>query len=66
MKIILYGWIDHLNFKNEESIHSTEAIRAMHSTIAQLSLYIESWTIELSIARIAPCYGSFLRSQSLE
>jgi hypothetical protein len=39
-KIILYGWINHLNFKNEEPIHKTDVIRAMHSTIAQLSLYI--------------------------
>jgi hypothetical protein len=43
MKIILYGWIDHLNFQNEEPIHSIEVICAMHNTIANslsLSLYI--------------------------
>jgi hypothetical protein len=35
MKIILYDWIDHLNFKNEE------LIRAIHSTIVSymLNLY---------------------------
>jgi hypothetical protein len=32
--------IDHLDLKNEEPVHSTESIRAMHITIAQLSLYI--------------------------
>jgi hypothetical protein len=31
MKIILYGWIDNLHFDNEEPIHNTEAIRAMHN-----------------------------------
>jgi hypothetical protein len=32
--------IDHLDLKNEESVHSTESIRAIHSTIAQFSFYI--------------------------
>jgi hypothetical protein len=29
-KIILYGWIDYLNFESEKSIHNTEAIHAMY------------------------------------
>jgi hypothetical protein len=40
MKIILYGWIDHLYFDNEESIHSMGAIHSIQSIIARLSLYI--------------------------
>jgi hypothetical protein len=38
MEIILS--IDHLHLENEELIHSTGVIRAMHNTIIQLSLYI--------------------------
>jgi hypothetical protein len=34
VKIILSGWINHLNFKNGETIHSTRGIRATFSTIA--------------------------------
>jgi hypothetical protein len=45
MKIILYDQIDHLDLKNEKSVHSMGAIHTLHSTIAQLSLslhiYIE-------------------------
>jgi hypothetical protein len=33
MKIISYGWISHLHFDNEQPIHSTRAICAMHSNI---------------------------------
>jgi hypothetical protein len=32
--------IDHLDFENEKSIHRTEIIRAIQSTIAQLYIYI--------------------------
>jgi hypothetical protein len=32
--------INHLNFKNEEQIHNVKTIRAIHSSIAQLSLSI--------------------------
>jgi hypothetical protein len=39
MKIILYGWINFLNFQNEETIHIMGIIHAMHSTISQQ--YIE-------------------------
>jgi hypothetical protein len=39
-------WIDYFNFENEEWIHSTGAIRAMHSIIAQLYIYIV-WTYEI-------------------
>jgi hypothetical protein len=40
-KIILYGWIDYLNFQNEELIHSTGVIRTMyHNLTLSLSLYI--------------------------
>jgi hypothetical protein len=42
MKIILYGWINHLNFKNEE--HNIRTFRAMHNTITQL--YIKSLPID--------------------
>jgi hypothetical protein len=34
MKIILTVRINHLNFEDEETIHSTRVIRAMRSTIA--------------------------------
>jgi hypothetical protein len=34
MKNILTGWIDHSNFKDGETVRSTRAIRAMHSTVA--------------------------------
>jgi hypothetical protein len=40
MKIILYDWIDHLKFENEEPIHNTDAIHAMYSIIAQVCVYI--------------------------
>jgi hypothetical protein len=35
MKNILTGRIDHLNFKDEETVHSTQAIRATRSTVAK-------------------------------
>jgi transposase-like protein len=37
MKIILNGQINHLNFKNRESIHSTRTINATNSTINKLT-----------------------------
>jgi hypothetical protein len=40
MKNILTGWINHLKFEDGETVRSTRTIRAMHSTIAKLSLYI--------------------------
>jgi hypothetical protein len=50
MKIILYSWIDHLKFKNKEPIHSTEAIRAIHSTIGQVtnSLFLSIYCLFVS------------------
>jgi hypothetical protein len=42
MKIILYSLSDHFYFDNEVPIHSTGAIRAMHSIIAQLIIIIKS------------------------
>jgi hypothetical protein len=40
MKNILSGRINHLKFKDEETVRSTHIICATHSTIASLSLYI--------------------------
>jgi hypothetical protein len=36
MKNILTSRIDHLNFKNEETVHNTQAIRATRNTVAKL------------------------------
>jgi hypothetical protein len=38
MKNILTGQIDYLNFKNKETVRSTQVIRATHNTVAKLSL----------------------------
>jgi hypothetical protein len=40
MKNILIGRIDYLNFEDGETVRSTQTIRATHSTVAKLSLYI--------------------------
>jgi hypothetical protein len=41
MKIILSDFDQPFRLKNEEIIHSTDAIHAMHSTIVQLYIYME-------------------------
>jgi hypothetical protein len=61
-KIILYGWIDHLHFDNKEPIHSTEVIRAMHSIIAQLYIYMRKAKIQC-VAQMHLC--TTLKSQNL-
>jgi hypothetical protein len=40
MRNILIGRIDHLNFKDGETVCSTRTIRATHSTIIKLYIYI--------------------------
>jgi hypothetical protein len=40
MKNILTGQIDYLNFKDGKTVRNTRVIRATHSTIVKLSLYL--------------------------
>jgi hypothetical protein len=44
MKNMLTGRIDHLNFKNRETIRSTRIICATCSTVAKLYIYINTHT----------------------
>jgi hypothetical protein len=42
MKNILTSRIDYLNFEDGETVRSIRTIRATRSTVAKLSIYIES------------------------
>jgi hypothetical protein len=63
MQNIITGRINHLNFKDEKIIRSTQIIRVMHSTVVKVSIY-KSYLSQLS-SLSTPDVSAFLMAVAL-
>jgi hypothetical protein len=52
MIIILTNRIDHLNFKNEKMVRSTQVIRATRSIVSKLSLFMGYFLFIFRVSKI--------------